>query len=66
MIVFNTWTEFNDDCGQSRVWAGVHFQAAVDESKALCNDFGDIAFDYMQALIDGTAPARGPAQGRDP
>lgn len=65
-IVFDTWTEFNDDCGQSRVWAGVHFQAAVDESQALCNVFGDLAYDYVQSLIDGTAPARGPARGRDP
>jgi hypothetical protein len=66
-LVFNTWSEFEQDCGQSRVWAGVHFQAAVDESLALCGDFGDMAYDYMQSLIDGTAPARGPSQPlRDP
>jgi hypothetical protein len=34
----------------------------VDESLALCGDFGDMAYDYMQSLIDGTAPARGPSQ----
>ncbi|MEL6544963.1 MAG: vanadium-dependent haloperoxidase [Myxococcota bacterium] len=65
VIVFDTWTEFNDDCGQSRVWAGVHFQAAVDESKALCNVFGDLAYEYVQTLIDGTAPEREPARPKN-
>ena len=59
--VFDTWTDFEQNCGQSRVWAGVHFQAAVDESLALCGVFGDLAYDYMRELIDGTAPARGPS-----
>lgn len=63
-IVFSTWTEFNDDCGQSRVWAGVHFQAAIDESRKVCDVFGDMAHDYLQTLVDGTAPVRGPSEGR--
>ena len=50
------------DCRQSRVWAGVHFQAAVDESRKLCNVFGDLAYDYLLTLIDGTAPERAPAK----
>ncbi|MEQ8280634.1 MAG: vanadium-dependent haloperoxidase [Deltaproteobacteria bacterium] len=62
-IVFPTWTDFADDCGQSRVWAGVHFQAAVDEAEALCDVFGDSAYAYLQSLLDGTAPVRGPSQG---
>ena len=60
-IVFDTWSDFEQDCGQSRVWAGVHFQAAVDESLAYCGVFGDMAYNYMQSLIDGTAPVRGPS-----
>lgn len=63
-LVFETWTDFADDCGQSRVWSGVHFQAAVDASADLCGVFGDQAFDYLQSLIDGSAPERGPSQGR--
>jgi hypothetical protein len=62
-LFFPTWTGFIEDCGQSRVWAGVHFQAAVDESRRLCNVFGDMAYDYLQQLIDGTAPERPPASG---
>lgn len=64
VMVFDTWTQFNEDCGQSRVWAGVHFQAAVDESQRLCDEFGDVAYEYLQELIDGTAPRRRPARRR--
>jgi hypothetical protein len=45
------------------VWAGVHFQSAVDESAALCAVFGDMAYDYLTALNDGTAPPRPPSEG---
>jgi hypothetical protein len=44
------------------VWAGVHFQAAVNESRALCDVFGSMAHDYLGELIDGTAPPRMPAK----
>lgn len=62
-LFFPTWTQFVDDCGQSRVWAGVHFQAAVEESRKLCNVFGDMAHDYLQELVNGTADERPPAVG---
>lgn len=62
-LLFETWTQFAADCGQSRVWAGVHFQAAVDESAQLCGTFGDTAFDYVSALVDGKAPLRPPSRG---
>lgn len=64
VLSFPTWTDLASDCGQSRVWAGVHFQAAVDESAAICDVFGDMAHDYLNTLIDGTASLRPPAQGR--
>ena len=63
-IVFPTWTDFSEDCGQSRVWAGVHFQAAVDESQRMCAVFGDRAYEYVKSLVDGTAAPRGPSLGR--
>ena len=59
--VFETWTEFDETCGQSRVWAGVHFQSAVDESRKLCPIFGNMAHDYMQSLISGQAELRMPS-----
>lgn len=63
-LVFDTWTDFANDCGQSRVWAGVHFQAAIDESKAICPIFGELAHAYMETLIDGTATLRPPSTGK--
>ncbi|MDE2750365.1 MAG: vanadium-dependent haloperoxidase [Chloroflexota bacterium] len=59
---FATWTDFARDCGQSRVWAGVHFPAAVEASAAVCGGFGDLAYEYFSALMDGTAPERPLAQ----
>ena len=63
-LVFPTWTDFEQQCGQSRVWAGVHFQSAVDESLQACGEFGNMAYDYVSSLIAGTAQLRDPAVGR--
>lgn len=61
-LTFDTWTDFADDCGQSRYWGGVHFLPAVDSSAAFCRVFGDMAYEYLLTLMDGTAPPREPAQ----
>ncbi len=59
---FATWTEWEDECGRSRVLAGTHFQAAVDASAGVCRDFGDHVYEYFVTLMDGTAPERSSAQ----
>ncbi len=58
VLQFATWTDWATDCGQSRVWAGVHFQSAVDESARVCEVFGDKASDYLDDLLAGTASRR--------
>jgi hypothetical protein len=63
LLRWDTWTEFASDCGESRIWAGVHFPAAVEASTAICDDFGEMAHAYLLALIDGSAPARPPSRG---
>jgi len=63
---WETWSQFAADCGESRVWAGVHFSAAVEASQQLCDVFGESAFHYLEQLIDGSAPARPPSRGRPP
>jgi len=63
---FDSWTDFANDCGESRIWAGVHFRAAVEESRNVCNVFGDMANDYLNSLLDGTALPRPPSEGRWP
>ena len=61
-ISFETWTEYEETCGESRLWAGVHFRPSVDASLEIGGAFGDAAYDYWETLIDGTAPIRGAAQ----
>lgn len=65
VIRWDNWSDFESDCGESRVWAGVHFQAAVDESLEACSEFGELAHDYLKELVDGTAAPRGPSKGRE-
>ena len=65
-IEFATWTEYEETCGESRLWAGVHFRPSVDASLEIGGAFGDAAYDYWETLIDGTAPLRGAAQKLDP
>ena len=66
VLSWETWSEFAADCGESRLWAGVHFRAAVEASEQLCDVFGETAHDYLMTLIDGTAPPRAPSQGAEP
>ena len=62
---FETWSDFASNCGNARVWGGVHFHAAVEASAALCSSFGDTAFDYYSEMMNGSAPLRETAQALD-
>ena len=52
---WNTFTEFENECSRSRVYGGVHFSAATVEGQALCRPIGDLAFEFLQKHILGTA-----------
>lgn len=56
LLTFNTFTDFENDCGMARVNGGVHFLSAVEASKDICGQFGDLAYEFVKAHIDGTAP----------
>ena len=64
-IEFETWTEYEQTCGEARLWGGVHFRPSVEASLEIGGTFGDAAYDYWATLIDGTAPIRGAAQKLD-
>jgi len=53
-IVFGTWTEFEEDCGNSRIWAGVHFPDSVPAGQAIGHEIAQIAYDFLQNHINGT------------
>ena len=65
-ISFESWTDYELQCAESRVLGGVHFRDAVDVVIDACRSVGQPVYDYWQSLIDGTAPMRGPAQPLDP
>lgn len=52
---FETFTQWQTDCAQSRVNGGVHFRAAVEASKPICTAIADRAYDFVQPYINGTA-----------
>lgn len=51
---WNTFTEFEQDCGMSRVWGGVHFKASVDSAQQMCRPIGDLAFEFLKRHISGS------------
>ena len=59
-LQFDTWTEYADECGASRVWAGVHFWPSVQVVEELGDTVGVAAFKYWESLMLGEAPLRGP------
>lgn len=65
-VSFESWTDYEQKCANSRVHGGVHFTAAVEVSIDACRAVAQPAYDYWQSLMDGTAPMRGPAQPLDP
>ena len=50
---WQTFTEFEEECGLSRLWGGVHFRAAIEEGHNACRQVGDKAFDFLQRKLAG-------------
>ncbi len=50
---FPTWTDFERDCGMSRVWGGVHFKTTVERTREWGTQFGDRAYEFVQRHING-------------
>jgi hypothetical protein len=48
-----TFTEFEQACGMSRFWGGVHFLAALAASQQMCRPIGDLAFEFVDRHIRG-------------
>jgi hypothetical protein len=50
---YATWTDHEQDCAMSRVWAGVHFKETVEKSLPFGAQFGDRAHEFVQRQING-------------
>jgi hypothetical protein len=53
---WETWTDFEHDCGMSRLWGGVHFLPAIEASWQVCRPMGDRAYELMQKHLAGNVP----------
>ena len=51
---FSTWTEFAEDCGQSRHWGGVHFVDSIPAGADIGHEIGTRAYEFVQDHINGT------------
>lgn len=54
-IGINRLSEWSRLCGKSRLWAGVHFEPAVDAGVRLCKGLGNAAENTVQNLVRGRA-----------
>jgi len=52
---WDTWDEFSEECGISRLWAGVHFFDSIPAGQAIGDPIGAEAFDWLKAHIEGKA-----------
>merc|ERR1711879_464613 len=50
VTTYDTFSDFAYECGQSRLWAGVHYQDAVDNIKVVATKIGKDAAKYMETL----------------
>jgi hypothetical protein len=53
---WDTWDDFSEECGISRLWAGVHFFASIPAGEAIGERIAAEAFDWLNAHIAGTVP----------
>ena len=52
-LYFATWTEFEEDCGMSRLWAGVHFLPSIPAGQDIGHEIGAVVYDYYENLLTG-------------
>lgn len=50
-----TWSDFEHECGLSRLWGGVHFASSVPAGQAMGHSIGALVHDFVMAHISGNA-----------
>lgn len=55
VLGWSTWDEFSDDCGISRLWAGVHFYDSIPAGQAIGDPIGSQAYEWLKTYIEGSA-----------
>ena len=57
-LSFPTWTHLEKSCGESRVWAGVHFPDAVPAGQNIAKQIIDGAYTFFDDHLKGVGLAR--------
>lgn len=52
-LTWHTWTKWAAECGQSRLWGGVHFQDSIVAGQMLGGQIGERAYRFVTAHING-------------
>ena len=56
VLTWDTWTDLEQDCGQSRLWGGVHFAASIPAGMAIGHAVGDLAYEFVERHLAGDVP----------
>ena len=65
-IGFESWSEYAQTCGESRVWGGVHFLPSIAVVEEVGDAVGLAAFKYWESLMLGEEPLRGEFRPLEP
>ena len=52
-ISYNKWSDIAKDCGESRLYGGVHFKKAITSGNKLCSGFVTPVVDKARLLLKG-------------
>ncbi|MCT2593270.1 vanadium-dependent haloperoxidase [Streptomyces sp. N2-109] len=50
---WNSWDKYVDDCGQSRMWGGVHFQDSITAGQKIGEQVSERAYDFVKKHVAG-------------
>jgi len=51
--MLNDMEELRDVCGESRLWGGMHYTAAIAAGEQVCSGLGQLAYEYIQKFKNG-------------
>lgn len=56
-VLFNSLEEAGRTCGDSRLWAGVHFSPSILAGRSLGSGLGQMGYDFVKELAEGRVPS---------
>lgn len=55
VLSWATWSDFEQECGLTRLWGGVHFRSSIEEGLPFGRAIGEIAYQFFRRHVDGHA-----------